>query len=318
MKIVFVVPYFGKFKNYFQLFLDSCKANPDVTWLIFTDNNVDYDYPDNVKIFHITFEEMQERVQNHFDFPIVLDTPYKLCDYRPAYGYIFEEYIKEYDAWGYCDVDLIWGNISMFLSQRLLEEYDKIGDLGHCTIFRNNRRINTAFMLDINGEYPFRKYFSMSKNNSFDEEYGDSINSILKFHGYRILPTGKMAANVYTKSSDFRLTYLNKDKNYQIEKKSKSIFVWKNGRLLRFTKSKNNILEKEYLYLHLQSRAMKLNNKRQDIYKIIPNSFDDLERELLNSSSFPKVKHMNLHYFRLRTHNLIAKVRYGLFGLKEK
>lgn len=318
LKIAFIVPYFGQFRNYFQLFLNSCEKNPNVTWLIFTDNRNDYDYPNNVKVFHITFDELRKKFQKKFDFPIILDTPYKLCDYKPSYGYVFEDYIKGYDAWGYCDTDLIWGDISKFLSKELLNKYDKIGDLGHCTVFKNTYEINRMFMNDIDGIYPFKKYFSVSKNNSFDEEYKNSVNNIFNSHGYKILPTGKMAANIYTKSSNFKLTYLDKNQRYKIERKSKNIFVWKNGKLLRFVNSNNKISKEEFLYLHLQSRNMKININNQKIYKIIPNSFDDLDNDILDPNNFPKVKHMNLHYFRLRTHNLNAKIRYRLFGLKEK
>jgi len=317
MKLVFIIPYFGEFKSYFQLFLNSCKTNPDVTWLIFTDNEVAYEYPKNVTIIHNTFQELKNKIQSKFDFPIVLDKPYKLCDYKPAYGYIFEEYIREYDAWGYCDTDLIWGDISKFINTSMLDQYDKIGDLGHCTIYKNTPEINTAFMLGIEGHLLYKQFFSTNTNNSFDEEYKDSINNIFKDYNYKILPTGKMAANIYTKSSDFKLTYLDANKHYQIEKKSKSAFIWQNGGLNRFTVENNEIKRDEYLYIHMQSRNMKVNSHSNMCYKIIPNSFDDLEINDINPNNFPKYKHMNLHYFRLRTHNLITKIKYKMISLRK-
>lgn len=48
-KICLIIPYFGEFKNYFQLFLNSCANNPTINWLIFTDSDQAYFYPDNVK-----------------------------------------------------------------------------------------------------------------------------------------------------------------------------------------------------------------------------------------------------------------------------
>ena len=46
-------------------------------------------------------------------------------------------------------------------------------------------------------------------------------------------------------------------------------------------------------------------------YKIIPNSFDDLEKYPITISNFNEIKrkHFNLHYFRLRTYNLIDKIK---------
>lgn len=96
-KGVFIVPYFGKFNNYFQLFLNSCKFNKNYDWLFFTDDKTVYDYPDNVTVKYTSFEEIRSFIQSKFDFKISLNYPYKFCDLKPMYGYIFSEYIKEYD-----------------------------------------------------------------------------------------------------------------------------------------------------------------------------------------------------------------------------
>ena len=32
-----------------------------------------------------------------------------MCDYKVAYGEMFQDYIKEYDFWGHCDMDMIFG-----------------------------------------------------------------------------------------------------------------------------------------------------------------------------------------------------------------
>lgn len=321
MKTAFIVPYFGEFKNYFQLFLNSCKSNPEVTWLIFTDNHRDYDYPGNVIVHYTTFKDIKKLFQSKFDFRIALNTPYKLCDFRPAYGYIFEKYLKEYDAWGYCDTDLIWGHISAFLESRILDNYDKIGDLGHCTIFKNTYDINRAFMLKVNGDFPYKRAFMIADNVSFDEEYVNSINNVFLDNGFKIYSIKNVVANIYTKSSNFRITYLNRDLEYVVEKRKKNIFVWDNGNLTRIIKIEDRVTKKDFLYIHMQSREMKINTKHTDIYKIIPNSFDDLEFDKIGAitvANFPKYKHFNLHYFRLRLHNLIAKIRKRVLNKSER
>ena len=38
--IAIVLPYFGKLPNYFPLFLESCRKNPTVNWLFYTDCEV--------------------------------------------------------------------------------------------------------------------------------------------------------------------------------------------------------------------------------------------------------------------------------------
>ena len=49
MKVALIVLYFGKLPNYFSLFLKSCEVNKDFTWLIFTDDETEFNYPENVK-----------------------------------------------------------------------------------------------------------------------------------------------------------------------------------------------------------------------------------------------------------------------------
>ena len=125
-KIVFIVPYFGKFNNYFQLYLDSCGKNKKIDWLIYTDDKTKYNFPDNVKVKYISFKEIKEKIQHKFPYKVSLERAYKLCDFRPLYGYIFEEDIQDYDYWGHCDTDMIWGNIEKLLFPILnKKKYDK-------------------------------------------------------------------------------------------------------------------------------------------------------------------------------------------------
>lgn len=59
--IVFVVPWGGgKLPTYFQLWLESCRRNPSVDFLVFTDDYTEYNYPDNVKVHYMSFEQMKE------------------------------------------------------------------------------------------------------------------------------------------------------------------------------------------------------------------------------------------------------------------
>ena len=60
---------------------------------------------------------MKERIQRIFDFPISLERPYKLCDYKPSYGEVFKDELAGYDFWGNCDIDLVWGNIKKNFTQ---------------------------------------------------------------------------------------------------------------------------------------------------------------------------------------------------------
>lgn len=186
--IIIIIPYFGRLPNYFQLFLNSCKTNETVDWLIVTDNTENYLYPHNVNVIHMTFSELQDRVQNLFDFDVSLDKPYKLCDLKPAYGYIFSEYITGYDYWGHGDCDLIYGDLRKFLTDAVLS-YDKVFDLGHLSLYRNCKEINEMFMKPLDGIEYYKEVFSSPLSFNFDERFLDrkNINQIFRGGGIQSL-----------------------------------------------------------------------------------------------------------------------------------
>ena len=92
--IAFIIPYFGKLPYYFDLWLHTCKANPDIIWFVFTDDKTEYKYPQNVKVRYIEFDEMVCRIKTYFDFQINLNEPYRLCDFKPTGHITFRFSIK--------------------------------------------------------------------------------------------------------------------------------------------------------------------------------------------------------------------------------
>ena len=125
-----VVPYFGKFPGWFDAWKISALKNSSIDFLIYTDcDNIESQ--GNIKVIKITFIDFKVRLQSIFDFTIKCDIPYKLCDYKPCYGKALHDDLKDYDFWGYCDVDLVFGNIRKFITDDVLDSYDKIGIYGH-------------------------------------------------------------------------------------------------------------------------------------------------------------------------------------------
>lgn len=84
---------FGRYKDYFPLFLNSCKNNPSVNFLLVTDQYVDSP-PSNVIVKQMSFSECRNRIQELFDFPINLSSAYDLCDYKVMYGELFEKELE--------------------------------------------------------------------------------------------------------------------------------------------------------------------------------------------------------------------------------
>lgn len=312
MKIVFICPYFGKLPEYFQLWLNSCKYNKDIDWLVITDDKTDYKYPKNVKPLYWTFDQTKNYIQNRFDFRISLKTPYKLCDFKPAYGYIFEELISEYDLWGHCDIDCIFGDIKYFINNDIIEKYDKILDLGHMTIYKNKYDVNRRFMLDTGKELNYRVVYSNEESFCFDEwNNRGSINDIYENNKFKFY-SENIYADINCLYYKFKLTSFQKNsKSYKTEDKNQ-ILLWDKGKLYSVFIEDNKILKNEYAYVHFQKRKVKVEiNDVENLNKmiLIPNKFvectDEIDREYILKNSKSKIFY-NM-YFKQRYKNLKIK-----------
>lgn len=273
-RIAFAVPYFGKLPNYFQLWLISCRYNPTVEWYLFTDDQTKYDYPKNVHVLYESFEEMKERVQRCFDFTIALDRPYKLCDFKPSYGEVFAQYLQKYDFWGCCDIDLMFGDIRTFVTEEILAKHDKVFSLSHFTLYRNTKKINTLYRDSINGEPTYQKVFTMAKYVGFDERGPLTIQEIFRNNTIEVYDE-ILFADIKIEKYHFELTHSKKDPDEQ--RRECSLFTFQHGRLVRLFLEHDKMCEKEYLYIHLQKRSMKieLSGPHPDRLIIIPNRFID-------------------------------------------
>lgn len=172
-KLCLITTYYGEFPWYFGHFLHSCGFNESVDFLIVTDNLPLQDLPENVKFIDLSLSAFERLASAKMGFKIQIESPYKLCDFKPAYGFIFSDLVKGYDFWGHGDIDVIYGNIRKFMSDEILDCYDVItvtGDYisGAFTLFRNIPKVNSLFMKSKD----FKKVFSDSKHYCFDETSG--------------------------------------------------------------------------------------------------------------------------------------------------
>lgn len=247
-KIAYVLPYFGKFPKGFEMFLMSCKNNPTIDWLIFTDDKTNYNYPSNVKVTYFTFEEIKKKVQKNYEFEIVLDKPYKFCDYKPAYGEIFSEELKDYDYWGMCDLDLAWGDIRKFMTDEILEKYERIGFQGHSTIFKNNKEVNARYKTPLDEE-DYKYCYTHVGSFCFDEKGMDKIYDKLKIPYYKEI----IFAHLKKYDYGFFLDLLPKELDY---KNKNQIFVLEDGKINRYYLDNNKIISEEFFYIHFWCRPM--------------------------------------------------------------
>lgn len=311
-KCCFIIPFFGKMPNYFWLFLKSCKYNSDFNWLIITDDNTKYNYPVNVKKVEMTFNEFRELIQSKFDFKISLQKPYKLCDFRPAYGFLFEEYLKDFKFWGYCDTDILIGNMGRFITEELLDQYDKFFCLGHMALFRNTIDDNQLFMSEINGELWYKEAFTNPRNVIFDEDYRSpkNIHKIYLAKGKRVLEEDWSINFKILPSRFIKITYKSDLKDFSSDEQD-AIYLWEDGNIYRYVLKKDMLEKEEYLYIHLQERKMNIKENiiKNDIIKIVPNTFLCLEVPKITKENFHKIKKGALNFHFLQYHYKWKKKR---------
>jgi len=184
--IALITCWYGPYPWYFSYFIRSCKNNPTVDFIIVTENQeLIPDKPDNVKIIYKPFDELKTDFSERLGFPVNLEFPYKLCDFKPAYGYLLPEVIANYDFWGMGDIDIIYGDIRAFVTDEILDTYDVINSrhdfiTGSFCLFRNNEFINTLFKQSKD----YKSIFSTSAYGGFDE---CSFLFIPLFNGMSIL-----------------------------------------------------------------------------------------------------------------------------------
>lgn len=292
-KICYIVPYFGKLPNNFQIWLKSCEYNPTVNWLIFTNDNTEYDYPENVKVVYCSFNDIKQRIQKNYDFKIMIDTYWRLSFFKPAYGEIFSDYLKEYDYWGHCDIDLLWGNIRKFITDEILEKYDKIGFQGHSTIYKNSIEVNSRYKTIVPDEITYIDEFSGKTKSCFDENGMEKIYNFLNIPYYKETNFAHLSKYDYS----FFLKYLPESDEY---KNNRQVFLLNENGLYRYYIDKNNeINSDEFMYIHFFCRPMKFKVKDVDRfnYIIYPDIVSDFsmskpdKKFIMNKGKCSKVKY---------------------------
>lgn len=269
-----ICPYFGKLPNNFGLWLLSCRYNPNIDFIVITDDRTKFEIPVNVKIIYMNFFEMKSHIQNCFKFKISLETPYKLCDYKPAYGYIFENLFQNYDYWGYCDLDVVFGNIMKYLPKNI--EFDKISNLSHLCFVKNTEELRTIFM-KAQDDITYKDIFSSNVHFGFDEIGNYGFNCILESFDKKIYDLGKNIADISTYAMNFSLSIINKRRWEDIG--GQRIFLFNAGKLEEYLLKANDEIEKnEYAYVHIQKRVLDNNISNE--------SLDNLTKFIISPKGF--------------------------------
>lgn len=269
MKVCIIGVYFGVYPDYFDLWLKTCQYNSNIDFYIVGDAKISKEIP-NVHHIYMTLKQFKLRAEKVFNTSISLEYPFKCCDYKPLYGLIINEYIRDYDYWGYCDFDMLFGDIMYFLEKYNMSNYDKFLPLGHLSFIRNTDEVNRIALGK--GRYLFDKMISSQKTVQFDELGG--INQILLENNFSLFQD-RIFADISRLWKRIKLASRyqgSRDVNYKLQ-----LFYWKEGKVFRSYVDNGMIYNEEYIYIHLKKRKYKGTDKNFSYIKSIIVTPDKLE-----------------------------------------
>jgi hypothetical protein len=168
--ICLVIPYFGKWPFWLPFFLKSCGQNPSIAWHLHTDCGIPANVPSNVRITETSYAQYCARVSKALDIDFTPDNPYKLCDLKPALGFVHQDELKAFDLWGFGDIDVVYGDIRRYFTTERLAGNDVFSThrrriSGHFCLLRNNATMREAFM----SVPEWQKLLSSKQHVAFDE-----------------------------------------------------------------------------------------------------------------------------------------------------
>lgn len=215
LKVVVIIPYFGdSLPEYFDLFLKTVRNNGKIMFYFFSNLDFSKNLPTNCKLFNYSLKEMEALVSLKTGSDVKLVNPYKLCDLKPFYGAIFQDYIADYDFWGISDIDLIFGNMQKFIfDSGILMKYDIISFReewlsGVFALFRNSSEVNNLYKKSKD----WQLVLSNEKHFAFDEVSKTVDQSLLI---YAELRKGKSLFEIETEVESF--THILKSKKHRLK-----------------------------------------------------------------------------------------------------
>lgn len=247
MRICIIAVWFGTLPTSFRAWALSAAYNRGINFLFVTDQPVDIQY-DNIQVLHYSFANFCEMIKMKLGDDIVLDRPYKLCDYKPAYGEIFEEYLGEYEYWGYCDIDLVFGDLLSSFKNYSLDKYDKFLRLGHLTIYKNKPDLVQLYRHSENWEITSHT----ERITIFDERQVGGVHEQFIINEYDVFEK-RIFVDITRYKNRFTSIIRSKkeDRSYRFE-----IYIWENGKLYRVYFKGLKCKSDEILYVHFQKRII--------------------------------------------------------------
>lgn len=235
-RIAILIPYFGDWPVWMDFFIESCRWNRDIDWILFNDRAPPENSAGNVRYERISFADYRAQLSAALGVKVTATDPYKLCDLRPALGFVHADMLRDYDFVGFGDLDVIYGDIRSFYDDALLSGYDLFSThpdrvSGHLCLMRNREDVVTAFR-KVRG---WKDAFTRADHVAFDER---AFFNLFAGQNRRFLPS-KAPTSV---RCFFREAYSTPAATQQMR------WFWEKGRL-----TNEYYPHRGFLYLHFMS-----------------------------------------------------------------
>lgn len=247
--ICFVIPYFGRWPFWMPFFLASCRENPDIHWLLFSDcGTPQVPVPSNVTIRSVSYADYCGLVSSRLAIPFAPEAAYKLCDLKPALGYVHENDLQGYDFWAFGDIDLVYGQLRQYYTAERLSRFDLYATherrvSGHFCLIRNTQKMRETFM-----QVPrWQQLLSDQTHHAFDEgPFSRLFIRHKNFPHWLFRAAGQL--NPRRRHSEFEETYstpyakplwVDGSRNYPAQ------WFWRHGVLIS-----DNTAERRFPYFH--------------------------------------------------------------------
>lgn len=191
-KIAILVPYFGKWPEWIDLFFDSVERNPTIDFHFLTDCDMSVSQSKNVFFHEMTFAEYVKNAEEKIGITITIPNAYKICDLRPLFGVIHYDLIKNYDFFGWADVDLVFGDIRSFYTNDLLSNYEVFSThstriSGHLALIKNTAENRSKYLSIYKWQEALQnpKFVGIDEHgltNAFTNTLFDKINDKFKLN----------------------------------------------------------------------------------------------------------------------------------------
>lgn len=271
-----IIVYFGNFTVSAKKSLASLLEN-NIDVMLFSDSHVTNNYK-NFYYNHLDSTLLSQIVENKLQIKQNFDSAYKLCDYKILFPFIFTDYYKkDYAYIGFCDVDVLYGDINSFIDLPIKKNVDVIGNRGHFTLINSSYYDKLYSKLISKDTFPIFKHILESKHNYAFDEF-QFLHKLLKLDK-------NISWNIDISKQAVDLNYYHKD-YFCSNRNTEIMSIEKNNQIINVI-LKNKTSEK-VSYIHFQKREIPFQVFKVNSKFIVNNNFSFSDKFLYFMKIFKK------------------------------